>query len=180
LKQPQLTNPLFLPLTPNSGGIGHFGILFAKALDAEVWAISRTTSKQADALAMGADGFLATSSSPDWATPHSMTFDMLLCTASADDGFDLSAYLSLLRVHGRFVSVGLPEGEGWRVRPMALLANGCLIGAAHLGSRKETLEMLGLAAEKGIRSWVETVPVGEKGVGEAREYFPLFNKFLSS
>ncbi|KAH6640260.1 hypothetical protein F5144DRAFT_598964 [Chaetomium tenue] len=64
-----------------------------------------------------------------------MTFDMLLCTASADDGFDLSAYLSLLRVHGRF----------------------------------EMLEMLKLAAEKGIRSWVETIPVGEKGVGEALE-----------
>ncbi|KAH6843351.1 chaperonin 10-like protein [Chaetomium sp. MPI-CAGE-AT-0009] len=148
------------------GGIGHFGILFSKALGAEVWAISRGTSKQADALAMGADGFLATST-PDWNTPHSMTFDMLLCTASGDDGFDLSAYLSLLRVHGRFVSVGLPEGEGWRVRPMALLANGCLIGAAHLGSRKETLDMLRLAAEKGIESWVETIPVGEKGVGEA-------------
>ncbi|KAK3291224.1 chaperonin 10-like protein [Chaetomium fimeti] len=150
------------------GGIGHFGILFAKALGAEVWAISRGTSKQADALAMGADGFLATSS-PGWNLPHEMTFDMLLCTASADDGFDLSAYLSLLRVHGRFVSVGLPEGEGWRVRPMALLANGCLIGAAHLGSRQETLEMLRLAAQKGIKSWVETIPVGEKGVGEALE-----------
>jgi alcohol dehydrogenase (NADP+) len=32
------------------GGIGHFGILFAKALGAEVWAISRTHSKEKDAL----------------------------------------------------------------------------------------------------------------------------------
>jgi hypothetical protein len=31
--------------------------------------------------------------------------------------------------------------------------------------------MLQLAADKGIKSWVERVPVGEKGVGEAREYF---------
>jgi alcohol dehydrogenase (NADP+) len=100
-----------------------------------------------------------------------MNFDMLLCTASADDGFDLAGYLRLLKVHGRFISVGLPEGEGWKVRPMALLANGCLIGAAHLGSRRETLEMLQLAAEKGIKSWVETIPVGEKGVGEACECF---------
>jgi alcohol dehydrogenase (NADP+) len=118
---------------------------------------------------MGADGFLATSEK-DWKIPHEMTFEMLLCTASADDGFDLAAYLSLLKVHGRFISVGLPEGEGWKVRPMALLANGCFIGAAHLGSRKETLEMLQLAADKGIRSWVERIPLGEKGVGEAREY----------
>ena len=152
-----------------SGGIGHFGILFAKALGAEVWAISRGTGKKADALAMGADGFLATQEK-DWNVPHEMTFDMLLCTASADDGFDLSAYLSLLKVHGRFISVGLPEGSGWKVRPQALLANGCLIGSAHLGSRKETLQMLQLAADKGIKSWVETIPVGEKGCGEACEY----------
>ncbi len=144
--------------------------MFAKALGAEVWAISRGTSKKADALAMGADGFLATQEE-GWNTPHEMTFDMLLCTASSDDGFDLSAYLSLLKVHGRFISVGLPEGEGWRVRPMALLANGCLIGAAHLGSRQETLDMLQLAADKGIKSWVEKISVGEKGVAEACEYF---------
>ncbi|KAK3902141.1 chaperonin 10-like protein [Staphylotrichum tortipilum] len=150
------------------GGIGHFGILFAKALGAEVWAISRTNSKRADALAMGADGFLATQDA-SWNAPHEMTFDMLLCTASGDDGFDLSAYLSLLKVHGRFISVGLPEGEGWRVRPMSLLSNGCLIGAAHLGSRQETLDMLRLAAEKGIKSWVEKIEVGEKGVAEALE-----------
>jgi hypothetical protein len=31
--------------------------------------------------------------------------------------------------------------------------------------------MLQLAAEKGIKSWVETIPVGEKGVGEACEWF---------
>ncbi|KAJ9138072.1 NADP-dependent alcohol dehydrogenase 6 [Pleurostoma richardsiae] len=150
------------------GGIGHFGILFAKALGAEVWAISRGTSKKADALAMGADGFLATQDK-DWNVPHQMTFDLLLCTASADDGFDLSAYLSLLKVHGRFISVGLPEGKGWQVRPQALLANGCLIGSAHLGSRKETLDMLQLAADKGIKSWVETISVSEKGCGEALE-----------
>lgn len=151
------------------GGIGHFGLLFAKALGAEVWAISRGTSKQADALAMGAAGFIATAQS-GWNKPHERTFDMLLCTASHAKGFDLNAYLSLLRVHGRFISVGLPPaGEDWNVNPMAMLGNGCLIGTTHLGSRRETLDMLQLAADKGIRSWVETIPVGEKGCGEALE-----------
>lgn len=118
---------------------------------------------------MGADGFLATKEA-GWATPHEMTFDMILCTASSDDGFDLAPYLSLLKVHGRFVGVGLPEGSsGWQVKPQSLLANGCLVGSSHLGSRKETLEMLRLAEEKGIKSWVETIPVGEEGVGKALE-----------
>ena len=110
----------------------------------------------------------------DWNKPYEMTFDLILCTASSDEGFDLAPYLSLLKVHGRFIAVGLPEGAGWQVKPQNLLANGCLIGSSHLGSRKETLEMLDLAAERDIRSWVETVPVGEEGCGQARKCTMVF------
>jgi alcohol dehydrogenase (NADP+) len=43
------------------GGLGHFGLLFAKALGAdEVVAISRTSSKKEDSLKMGATKFIAT------------------------------------------------------------------------------------------------------------------------
>ncbi|KAF4336067.1 C6 finger domain protein [Fusarium beomiforme] len=149
------------------GGIGHFGILFSKALGAETYAISRSSSKKDDALAMGADGFLETRIE-GWSKEHEMTFDLILSTASSNDDFDLAPYLSLLKVHGRFIAVGLPEGEGWRVSPQSLLANGCLIGSSHLGSREETLAMLELAAKQGIKSWVETIPISEKGCGEAR------------
>ncbi|KAK2797086.1 hypothetical protein FQN49_008998, partial [Arthroderma sp. PD_2] len=38
------------------GGIGHFGVMFAKALGAETWAISRSRAKEADARKLGADG----------------------------------------------------------------------------------------------------------------------------
>lgn len=145
------------------GGIGHFGVLFAKALGAEVWAISRSHAKEADARAMGADGFIATQDK-DWNAPHEMTFDLIVNTANSLEGFDLDAYLSLLDVHGKFVSVGLPEGEGVTVRSQNFLANGCFIGASHLGSRRETLEMLQLAADKGIKTWVEEEPISEQGL----------------
>jgi alcohol dehydrogenase (NADP+) len=148
------------------GGIGHFGLLFAKALGAETWAISRTHSKEADALKMGADGFIATADK-DWNEPHIMTFDLIINTASSTEGFDLGKYLSLLDVHGRWVSVGLPEGSGSEVRSQDLLSNGCLIGASHLGSRKEVLAMLKLAAEKGIESWVEEIPISAEGLKTA-------------
>jgi alcohol dehydrogenase (NADP+) len=118
---------------------------------------------------MGADGYLETQTD-GWNVPHAMTFDIILCTASSDQGFDLAPYLSLLRVHGKFVAVGLPEGVGWLVRPQSLLSNGCFIGSSHLGSRKETLDMLRLAANAGIKSWVETIPVSEEGCGKARKY----------
>jgi alcohol dehydrogenase (NADP+) len=140
--------------------------LFSKALGANTYAISRTDKKKEDALAMGADGYLETGVT-GWNKDHEMTFDLILSTASSNEGFDLAPYLSLLKVQGRFIAVGLPEDDGWRVRPQSLLGNGCLIGSSHLGSRKETLAMLQLAVDQGIKSWVETIPVGEAGCGEA-------------
>jgi len=145
------------------GGIGHFGLLFAKALGAEVWVISRSHAKEADALKMGADGFLATSDK-GWQHPHVMTFDLIINTANSFDNFDLDAYLSLLDVHAKWVNVGLPEGDGIKVRSQTFLNNGCFFGTSHLGSRRETLEMLQLAADKGIRSWVEEVPINAENL----------------
>ena len=44
------------------GGLGHLGVLFAKALGYHhVTALSRSESKRADALALGADSYIATS-----------------------------------------------------------------------------------------------------------------------
>jgi len=148
------------------GGIGHFGIMFAKAMGAEVWAISRSRSKEEDSLKMGADGYLA-SGEKGWNKEHEMTFDLILNTANSFEGFDLSAYLSLLDVHGKWVSVGLPGGGGITVRNQDFLPNGCFIGSSHLGSRRETLEMLQLAADKGIKTWVQEVPISADGLRSA-------------
>lgn len=148
------------------GGIGHFAVLFAVALGAETWVISRSHAKEADARKMGATGFLATQDK-DWNVEHKMTFDLIINTANSNEGFDLGAYLSLLDVHGRFISVGLPEGEGAPLKSQDLLGNGCLIGASHLGSRREVLEMLQLAADKGVKSWVEEVKIGEEALKDA-------------
>ncbi|KIV87992.1 hypothetical protein PV10_09172 [Exophiala mesophila] len=148
------------------GGIGHFGILFAKALGAEVWAISRSRSKEEDAKKLGADGFIATNEA-DWEKPHKFSFDLIVNCANSSKGFELHKYLSLMDVHAPFVSVGLPEEAGQEIKAQNLLSNGVMIGASHLGSRRETLEMLQLAADKGIKSWVEEIPISEEGLKEA-------------
>lgn len=151
------------------GGLGHFAVLFAKALGAETWVISRSHSKEADAKAMGADGYLA-SQDKDWNKEHLLTFDLIVSTANSfGDGFDLGAYLALLDVHGKWISVGLPEEATLNIQPQDLLANGCLIGASHLGSRREMLDMLRLAADKGIESWVETVPLSAENLGKTMQ-----------
>lgn len=150
------------------GGLGHYGVLFAKALGAEVWAISRTRSKEADAKKMGADGFLATSEK-GWNEPHKMTFDLIINTATSFDGFALSEYISLLDVHGRWNSVGLPGGDGISIRNQDFISNGSFIGSSHLGSRSEMLEMFQVASEKGITSWVEEIPLSKEGLQQAMQ-----------
>ena len=149
------------------GGLGHYGIMFAKALGAEVWAISRSRAKEADARKMGADGFLATQED-GWYEPHKMSFDLLLNTANSFEGFDLNNYISMLDVHGKWISVGLPAGS-ISIRNQDFQSNGCFIGTTHLGSRKEMLEMLDLAADKGIHSWVEEIPLSKEGLQKAMD-----------
>jgi alcohol dehydrogenase (NADP+) len=150
------------------GGLGHYGVLFAKALGAEVWAISRSRAKEADARKMGADGFLATGEK-DWTEGHKMSFDIIINTATSFEGFALSEYLSLLDVHGHWNSVGLPGGDGISIRNQDFITNGCYIGTSHLGSRREMLEMLQLAADKGIKSWIEEIPISKEGLEQAME-----------
>ncbi|KAL1974000.1 hypothetical protein VTN31DRAFT_5560 [Thermomyces dupontii] len=148
------------------GGIGHLGVMFAKALGAETWAISRTRAKEADARKLGADGFIATCEE-GWEKEHRFSFDLIVNCANSSKNFDLTKYLSVMDVHGRWVSVGLPEEEGQTIKAQNLIANGVLIGASHLGSRREMLQMLELAAEKGLKTWVEEVPINEENLKQA-------------
>ena len=91
------------------GGLGHFGVLFAKLMGAdEVVAISRTGTKKADAMKMGATGFIATDEEKDWATKHAQTLDLIVSTVSSPK-MPLAEYLQLLRFRGQFIQIGAPE-----------------------------------------------------------------------
>ncbi len=149
------------------GGLGHLAIMFAKAFGAEVYAISRTRSKEADAKKMGVDGFIATNED-GWSNNHHDRFDFLLNCASSLSDLDINAFVATLKIHAKFVSVGLPSAdETFTVSPATLLRNGSFIGSSALGSRAEALEMLKLAAKTGIKPWVETLQISEESCSEA-------------
>lgn len=147
------------------GGLGHYAIQFAKALGAQVWAISRSRAKEADARAMGADGFLSTDEE-GWSEPHKTTFNLIISTASSFQDFPLSQYLGLLDVHGRFNLVGLPA-ESIKVSTFDFIENSCFLGATNVASRDEVLEMLKVASEKGVKSWVKEIPISVEGIQKA-------------
>ncbi|KAJ4125201.1 hypothetical protein NW754_013487 [Fusarium falciforme] len=92
------------------GGLGHFGVLFAKALGADkVIGISRRASKRDEVLALGADEYIATEDDEDWATKHAQSIDLIISTVSSPK-MPLTQYLSLLRYGGNFIQVGAPDG----------------------------------------------------------------------
>ncbi|KAI8940567.1 hypothetical protein NX059_004244 [Plenodomus lindquistii] len=137
------------------GGLGHFGVLFAKALGCEkVVAISRRRNKVDDAKAMGATDYIATAEDDKWARKHSRSLDLIISTVSSPD-MPLESYLRLLRTGGRFIQVGAPEDKLPPIAAFGLIGKGCTIGGSSIGSPKEIEEMLNFAAERGVKPWVQ-------------------------
>ncbi|KAI0364067.1 GroES-like protein [Pilatotrama ljubarskyi] len=144
------------------GGLGHYAILFAKAMGAEVYAFTRGTAKAEDAKKMGADHVVDTTVDGFW-KPYDMTLDIIISTVDHfPKNFSLRNLLSMLYVHGKFIVVGLPPAD----EPMPTLhafdltSNaGCFIGGSLLGSKDDMKHMLNLAAEKGVKPWIEELPM---------------------
>ena len=137
------------------GGLGHFGILYAKALGADsVTAISRTSAKKDDALKLGADKYIATNDDADWPTRHARSLDLIVSTVSSPN-MPLEQYLQLLRTNGQFIQVGAPEDKLPAFNVFPLIGKGVKIGGSAIGAPHEIEEMLALTAEKGVRQWVQ-------------------------
>jgi alcohol dehydrogenase (NADP+) len=73
----------------------------------------------------------------------------------------------LLKVEGKFIFVGLPDEAELRITPFMLNSSAVSISATHLGSRKEMMDMLSLAAEKHIEAWVEEIPLSKHNLADA-------------
>lgn len=151
------------------GGLGHYAVLWAKALGAEVTVFSRTDAKKEDALKMGADHFVATQDGKPAFERIARSLDLIIGTANLTKNFNLGDYLLTLKVNGKYVSVGLPADGKFEVSTLTFLRNACFFGSSFLGTRKEALDMLKLAEEKNIQSWVEEIPINEENAKKALE-----------
>lgn len=115
---------------------------------------------------MGAQHFVL-SSEEDWHKPLAFTFDFIINTADAIHKFNVPDYLSTLKVMGRFHIVGLGDHAIPAMPAQAFVPNGTYMGASHIGNRPEMLAMLDLASKQNIKSWVQEIPISEKGCAEA-------------
>lgn len=141
------------------GGLGHFGIMGAKALGcSKVVAISRTASKKEDALKMGATDFIATDDDKDWARKHAASLDLIVCTVSSPK-LPLGMYLQLLRLKGTFVQIGAPEDVLPGFSAFSLIGLGCSISGSLIGSPNDIRKMFDLFVKTGVRTWNNNYPM---------------------
>lgn len=89
------------------GGIGHFGIMFAKAMGAHTVAISSSDSKEEDAMKLGADDYVSTAG--DDFKKWFGKIDLIVITANAYDEATLGKYFMMLGLRGVAALVGAPE-----------------------------------------------------------------------
>ncbi|KAF2166918.1 hypothetical protein M409DRAFT_54683 [Zasmidium cellare ATCC 36951] len=138
------------------GGLGHFAVLFAKALGAdEVVGISRKKTKEPEVLNLGADRYIATDDDKDWDKNNARSLDLIICTASSAK-MPMDGYLKLLAVGGTLIQVGAPDGgELPPINAFTLIFGGIKVGGSAIGTPREIEEMLKLAEEKKIHPWIE-------------------------
>jgi uncharacterized zinc-type alcohol dehydrogenase-like protein len=145
------------------GGLGHMGVKLAKAMGADVTVLSTSTSKEKDALRLGAHHFAVTKDKNTF-TKLAGHFDMLLDAVSAPH--DVNPYLGLLRTQGVLALVGVPT-EPLSVAPFALIWGNKRLAGSAIGGIKETQEMLDFCAQHKIVSDVELIPIQK--INEAYE-----------
>ncbi|MDR3515053.1 MAG: NAD(P)-dependent alcohol dehydrogenase [Azospirillaceae bacterium] len=128
------------------GGLGHMAVKLAVGLGADVTVMSRSSHKEADALALGADRLLVSSDDAAMAKAQS-TFDLIIDTIPVKH--DLNTYVPLLDIDSTLVLVG-------QIGPLAepstvpLVMGRRRIAGSPIGGIAETQEMLDFCARKNI------------------------------
>lgn len=163
------------------GGLGHFGLLWAKMLGAKkIVAISRSDAKKEDAKKLGADDLIATGKE-GWEKEHANSLDLIVSTVSGPN-MPLPGYLSLLDVGGRFIQVGAPEDPVPQFAAFALIAKKVSVEGSAIGSPKQIQEMLQLAAKNKVQPWIQEKPMKEanKALIEFEEGKPRYRFVLKN
>ena len=135
------------------GGLGHMGVKLAAAMGAEVYALSGSPSKQADAKKLGAKHFVLTSDAAQL-TALAGKLDLIVDTVSGTH--DVNGLFGLLKTGGTLVMVGAsPKPHEVSSFPL-IMARRALAGSL-IGGVKETQEMLDFCAKKNCLADVEVV-----------------------
>jgi uncharacterized zinc-type alcohol dehydrogenase-like protein len=139
------------------GGLGHMAVKLAAAMGANVTVLSRSESKKADALELGADTLLV-STDPDAMAKAANGFDLIIDTVPVKH--DINPYVPLLDVDGTLVIVG-QVGPMAEMTTVPMLLGRRRIAGSPIGGLHQTQELLDFCAKKNILPDVETIRMDE-------------------
>merc|ERR1712226_757740 len=145
------------------GGLGHLGLQWAKALGAEVFAISHSESKKIDAEKLGVkkENFIIAQNEEETAKKWENKFDLIVCTSFQKELPIDTLYFKLLRPGGRLTIVGLPEDKIPAFFGHALIHKGVSFGGSIIGPPELIKEMLDVAVKHNVKSWTSSHPMKE-------------------
>ncbi|WP_431971544.1 NAD(P)-dependent alcohol dehydrogenase [Nocardia sp. bgisy134] len=135
------------------GGLGHIGVQIAAALGAEVTVLSQSLSKRDDGLRFGAHHYFATADETVFRTLRGH-FDLIINTVSAE--LPMVKYISLLKLDGTLVVVGMPPGP-MQIPASSLIAARRSVAGSLIGGLPQTQEMLNFCADHGIGAEIEVI-----------------------
>lgn len=138
------------------GGLGHMAIMLAKALGAEVTAITTKAEKREAAKQLGAHNVII-SENPDEMKQFEKYFNFILITIP--EPFELTPYILLLRRRSSLVTVGLLAPYKDAVNNMMVASQARSIGGSLIGGIAETQEVLDFCAKHSILPDVEMINI---------------------
>ncbi len=137
------------------GGLGHLALQFANAMGCQVTAFSTSIGKADEARRLGAHEFVV-NTDPGALKAQTGKLDFILVTAFAP--LDWSAYVAMLRPHGKLCFVGAV------LQPLTVSALDLLMGyksvcGSAIGGRAMMSEMLDFAARNSVQAMTEVMPM---------------------
>lgn len=152
------------------GGLGHLAVQFAHKMGAEVIVLGHSKGKNEEAKRFGADAYELTTEVETF-NKLKGKFDFILNTVAVS--LDVDAYVSLLKVNGAMVYVGL-AGEPQTFHVGSLFGKQAILTASNVGGIAITEEMIQFAADNQVLPMIETIQANPKAVQEA------YNRILAS
>jgi D-arabinose 1-dehydrogenase-like Zn-dependent alcohol dehydrogenase len=144
------------------GGLGHLAIQFAAKFGCRVVVLSRSESKRAEALKLGAHEFIATQGAKE--LKISKPLNRLLVTAASPPNWDL--ILPIMATRSTIVPLSVADGN-FEIPYMSLILQGISVQGSLVAPRNVYKQMLAFVALQKIKPICQTFPMTEEGIEEA-------------
>jgi D-arabinose 1-dehydrogenase-like Zn-dependent alcohol dehydrogenase len=132
------------------GGLGHLAVAYANKLGCHVTAFTSTPGKEEFIKKFGAHE-VRSSSNAEELKKGASEFDVMINTLSIANDKMFGLYLDLTAADGTFIQVGAPPiGEPFSIHAFQLIGKNLRMAGSHVGSRKQTEEMLEFSAKHDI------------------------------